>query len=273
MADVILAITARRETAQAVMDAATCLAGLVGHAGVIVLAVETPPPVRPFAAEALMAEADDGEGGQKRDRRRIASIKSAFDAWAVGARKAGITVQWAEAEGAETAIIEERGRRADYIVIARPLPDDDATTRHGFQAALFHTERPVLVVPKGRSLPFGRRVAIAWRDDSRTAKAIIPALRVLGSAEQVFLLAGVRKGATEPAVPAVLQDHGIGASLHVLRIAQDPFGKALMESLHELGADMLVMGAYAHTPLREMILGGVTRYVFAHIDVPVLMRH
>jgi nucleotide-binding universal stress UspA family protein len=272
MADVILAVLGRRETAHSVLDAARCLAGLA-RAGVIVLAVDTPPPGNPLAAEALMAEVGDVEGVLKRDRRRIASLKFAFDAWSNGAREAGITVQWAEVEGSASVVVEERGRRADYIVIAQPAPDDDAPTRHEFQAALFHTERPVLVVPKGKSTPFGRNVAIAWRDDSRTAKALIPALRVLGSAEQVHLLAGVRKGATAPGIPVVLQDHGIAARLHILPIGQDPFGKLLLGTLHELGADMLVMGAYAHTPLREMMFGGVTRYMCDHADVPVLMRH
>jgi len=131
----------------------------------------------------------------------------------------------------------------------------------------------VLVVPPGPSKPFGRSVAIAWRDDSRTAKAIIPALRVLGSAAYVHLLAGVHKGAEAPGVPAVLQDHDITSCLHVLPIGHDPFAKTMLAKLHEIGADMLVMGAYAHSPLREMILGGVTRYVFEHADVPVLMRH
>ncbi len=273
MTDVILAVLARRETAHAVLDAARCLAGLIGRASVIALAVDTQPPASPFAAEALMAEVGDVETAQKRDRRRIASLKFAFDAWADDARQAGITVQWAEVQGVASAIVEQRGRRADYIVIARPAPDDDAPTRHQFQAALFHTERPVLVVPKGKSTPFGRNVAIAWRDDSRTAKALIPALRVLGSAEQVHLLAGVRNGATAPGVPSILQDHGIAANLHILPIGQDLFGTSLLQTLHELGADMLVMGAYAHTPLREMIFGGVTRYIFEHADVPVLMRH
>jgi nucleotide-binding universal stress UspA family protein len=273
VADVILAVLARRETAHGVLDAAQCLAGLGGRASIIVLAIDTPPPANPLAAEALMAEVGDVAASRRRDRRRIASLKTTFDAWASEARQAGFTVQWAEVEGAEGAVVEERGRRADFIVISRPMPDDDGPTRYEFQAALFRTERPVLVVPEGNSVRFGRRVAIAWRDDSRTAKAMIPALRVLGGAERVHLLAGVRKGVAAPGIPAVLQDHGISASLHILPIAEGPFGKALLEKLHELGADMLVMGAYAHNPLREMIFGGVTRYMCDHADVPVLMRH
>nr|WP_294525518.1 universal stress protein [uncultured Rhodopila sp.] len=273
MTDVILAVLGRRETAHAVLDAAVCLAALAGGAGIIVLVVHAPASVGPLAAEALMAEVGDIDGTRTRERRRIGLLKSAFDAWADGARQGGHSVQWVEEVGVASAVVEERGRRADTIVIARPLPDDDAATAHAFGAALFHTERPVLVVPKASSAPFGRRVAIAWRDDPRTAKAIIPAMRLLGAAEQVFLLAGVRKGAEAPGIPAVLRDHGIEASLRILPIGTDPFGKLLLATLHELGADMLVMGAYAHTPLREMIFGGVTRYMCEHAGVPVLMRH
>jgi nucleotide-binding universal stress UspA family protein len=59
----------------------------------------------------------------------------------------------------------------------------------------------------------------------------------------------------------------------VLPIGPGPFGQDLLDKARELGADMLVMGAYAHSPLREALLGGVTRHVLAHADLPVLMRH
>jgi nucleotide-binding universal stress UspA family protein len=273
MPDVILAVLGRQELARGVLDAAQCMAALVSRASVIALAVDAPPPANPLAAESLIAEVGDVAASRETDRRRIASLKAIYHAWASGARQAGIVLQWSEVEGAAKAIIEQRGRRADLVVIARPMEDDDEPTRHGFQAALFRTERPILVVPAGPSAPFGRCVAIAWREDGRTVKAVIPALRFLAGAEQVHLLAGVRNGATSPSVPAVFQDHGIAARLHVLPIGEAPFGRALLEKLHELGADMLVMGAYAHNPLREMIFGGATKYLIEHADMPVLMRH
>jgi nucleotide-binding universal stress UspA family protein len=273
MAEVILAVLGRRDTAHEVLDAAQCLATRVGRASIVVLAVDAPPPANPLAAEALMAEVGNPAAVRRRDRRRIAALRTTFDAWAGAARQSCVAVRWNEVEGAESAVIEEWGRRADFLVIARPAEDDDAPTRHAFQAALLHTERPVLVVPHGKPATFGRCVAIAWRDDSRAAKAMIPALRILGGAEQVHLLAGIREGAATPAVPIVLRDHGIGANLHVLPIGQGPFSKALLDEVHALGADLLVMGAYAHHPLHEMIFGGVTRYLLDHADVPVLMRH
>lgn len=204
------------------LDAAQCMAACVGHAGVVVLAVAAAPPVNPLAADALMAEVGDVAASREQDRKRIASLKANCDAWASDARQAGIEVQWSEVEGAANIVIEQRGRRADFVVVARPMGDDDEPTRHGFQAALLRTERPILVVPPGPSAPFGRCVAIAWRDDGRTVKAVIPALRLLEGAGQVHLLTGVRAGTAPLSVPEVFQDHGIAAHLHVLSIGDAP---------------------------------------------------
>ena len=107
----------------------------------------------------------------------------------------------------------------------------------------------------------------------RAAKAVLPALRCLDHAEQVHVLAGMRQGTGPPVLPQILIDHGIRAELHILPIGPGAFGQVLLENAHRLGADMLVMGAYAHSPLREALFGGVTRHVLAHADLPVLMRH
>jgi nucleotide-binding universal stress UspA family protein len=172
------------------------------------------------------------------------------------------------------AAVEARGSRADFIVIARPMPTDNHATRDAFRAALFRTDRPLLMVPPdGPPDIFGDRVAVAWRDDPRTLKALVPALRLLSGTKEVLLLAGVRGGAASPTIPSVLVEHGLPATLHVLAIDSSGFGDLLLGRARDLGADMLIMGAYAHSPIREMLLGGVTRHVLAHADMPVLMRH
>ena len=142
-------------------------------------------------------------------------------------------------------------------------------------AALFSTHRPVLVVPSDLPPgPFGRRIAIAWRADERTVKAVLSGLRCLARAEEVHVLAGARDASPPPGLPDVIAEHGIAAKLHVLPItAQRAFGEQLLECVHQLGIDMLVMGAFAHSRLRTMLIGGVTRHMLAHADLPVLMRH
>jgi nucleotide-binding universal stress UspA family protein len=89
----------------------------------------------------------------------------------------------------------------------------------------------------------------------------------------VHVIVGMRQSVGQPALPQILLDHSIRAELHVLLISAGAFGQALLNKAHEIGADMLVMGAYAHSPLREALLGGVTRHMLSHADLPVLMRH
>jgi nucleotide-binding universal stress UspA family protein len=127
------------------------------------------------------------------------------------------------------------------------------------------------------ALDFGRVVAIAWRQDEHTAKAIVPALRYIRQAERVFLLAGLRKDGA-PGLPEVLREHAVRAELHVMPIRPGGFGRALLARAHDLAVDLLVMGAYAHSPLYNLVhgwlgYGGVTRFMLEHADLPVLMRY
>jgi nucleotide-binding universal stress UspA family protein len=128
----------------------------------------------------------------------------------------------------------------------------------------------VLIVPPQSQGEFGRVVAVAWKDDSRAPKAVLAAMPVLAKAEAVHVL---RARVAEAAVPAILEDHGIPAKAHAVLAQDGPVGAQLLRLAHELGADLLVMGAYAHGEWREALLGGVTRYMLDHADLPILMRH
>jgi nucleotide-binding universal stress UspA family protein len=172
-------------------------------------------------------------------------------------------------------LVDEWGRRADFIVLKRPMDHQLDQERRAIHAALFGAGRPVLVAPpEAQPAPFGRRIAIAWRDDGRTIKAVLSGLRCAAHAEEIHVLAGTRDEAAPPRLPDIFDEHGIVARLHVLPITgQRAFGEILLSTAHQLGADMLVMGAFARHPVRSLILGGVTRHMLAHADLPVLMRH
>ncbi len=222
MPDVILVVLERPEAAAHLLHAAECLAVLTGGARVNVLAIRTPPGYAALTAEANLT------GGlldalAEEEERRVAKLEAAYNSWVDGAEEAPFTARWTSVEGLADPILGTEGRRADFIVVARPSSRDDEATQRAFRAALFRTERPVLVVPPGRVAAFGKRVAIAWRDDTRAAKAVLPALRCLGRAEQVHVLAGMRQGAEHPALPQILLDHGIKAELHVLQIGSRAF--------------------------------------------------
>nr|WP_294560507.1 universal stress protein [uncultured Rhodopila sp.] len=201
---------------------------------------------------------------------RATALKAIFESWTASYG----TADWLDSEAVAHDLIVEWGRRADVIVMERPGQHRHAsTTGPALPAALFETDRPVLVVPVHPAAGFGQHIAIAWRDDPHATRAVLSALRFVGKAESVHLLCGVRPGAPEPRIPAILVEHGIAAELQTIPLGKDPFGLALLARAHAIGADMLVMGAYAHSPWRQLVLGGTTRSIFAHADIPVLMRH
>jgi nucleotide-binding universal stress UspA family protein len=272
MSDVILIVLSRSDAAVSLLNAAACLPNLLDCARINVLAVREPSHVSPLAAEALINEADAIRDAGERDHERIATLKMAFDQWIAAPGKHAAIAHWIETEGSATVSIGERGSRADMIVAGAPV-ENDRFARQIFRAALFGTDRPVLMVPNGSTATFGRCVAIAWRDEKRAVRAVIPALRCLAGAEEVHVLVGMRDHGARPTIPRILLEHGIRANLHVLPIGSEPFGQTLLDKAHALSADLLVMGAYAHSPLRELLLGGVTRYMLTHADLPVLMRH
>lgn len=272
MAGVILVLLERPNSAAGLLAAASCLAELIGGARVDVLVVRMPPEATIIPSEEILTPRQEAYI-KERERARAAELKVAFDTWASAPPPDGVTAVWCDIEGLSDVAIKEWGRRADVIVLRRPTKHDHLPAQQEIHSALFATDRPVLVVPPGPPTRFGRRVAIAWRDDRFATRAVLSALRARVPPERVFVLAGVRDGAAAPPVPDILVEHGVDAEMHVLPLGRGTFGETLLTHAHALGADLLVMGAYKHSPLREFVLGGVTRFMLGHADLPVLMRH
>jgi nucleotide-binding universal stress UspA family protein len=270
MSGVILAVLDHPDAAAALLRAAQRLAELCGATRINALLVRTPPETMISVEEVLTAQRETVLRDE--EARRADAVRAEFDAWSAAIPR-GIDAQWSDVDGIPELLVEERGRRADYLVIEQPARSDYGMSWHVLRATLFATARPILLVPPRCSAEFGRRIAIAWRDDARAVKAVLAALRCLAQAEKVFVLAGMRAGTAAPSLPPILAEHGVTAEMHVLPIGSGTFGAVLLDKARELAADMLVMGAYQHTPLREFLLGGVTRYMLSHADRPVLMRH
>jgi nucleotide-binding universal stress UspA family protein len=268
ISSVILTVLDHPAAAGALLAAARRLALLTGARHVNALFVRAPPEACIAPSEEILTARREAEL-RAVEAMRCDAVRTSFDVWLPDTEQAGIAVDWIDVDGVAETVVEERGTRADFLVIEQPARHDYGTSWHALHAALFATDRPVLVVPAGSCEGFGRHVAIAWRDDERTTKAVLAGLRCLSRAERVFLLAGVRTDAA-PAMPAILVEHGVDAEMCALRIGAGPFGAALLAKAHELGADMLMMGAYVHHPLRQLLFGGVTRHMLSHADIPLL---
>jgi nucleotide-binding universal stress UspA family protein len=269
---VTLTVLDHPASANGLLAAASCVSRLAGGGRINVLAARVPPLSTIMPTEEVLT-ADKAARLRAQETARVAALKASFDAWIATAGGADGATEWIETEALPRDLVAEWGRRADIIVVERPERRDRGTTWQALPAALFETDRPVLIVPPELTTPFGRNVAIAWRDDPHATRAVLSALRYAGNAASIHVFAGVRPGAARPRIPDVFVEHGVQPELEIIPIGEEPLGSTLLARAHATGADLLVMGAYAHSPLRELILGGVTHYVLAHADLPVLMRH
>src|SRR5271166_4844068 len=226
MPGVILAVLDHPRSALRVLEAAGCLADLIGGGHVNALVVRAPPESTVLAGEELLTQAMASRA-RSAEAERAASLKGIFDGWIPRELDSGITAQWIDVEALAHDVVEDRGAGADFIVIERPAQQEYGTTAQAIHAALFRTDRPVLVVPPDWTGIFGRRIAIAWRDDKRTIKAVLSATRCLRRAERLDVIAGIREDGRQPVMPAILVEHEVDAVLHILPIGSGVFGEAL----------------------------------------------
>jgi nucleotide-binding universal stress UspA family protein len=201
---------------------------------------------------------------------RAAKAKAAYQEFCAGA---GLPAVWRESAGRETDIVANAGRLVDLIVIGKPDAETETPLAATLDAALFDTGRPVLVAPAATTV--GDRIVIAWNGSAQAARVVAAALPFLSAAKQVTVVTVGEIGRSASAADLVgyLGEHGIRAVHESLTAEHGKTGATLLSYAGRTQADLLVMGAYGHSRLREMILGGATRDVLATTTVPLLMAH
>lgn len=188
-----------------------------------------------------------------------------------------LSTAWREKAGREDIVVRHMSALSDIVVLGHEAPgEEDVQLSMTVEAALLHGGRPILLVPGIPPQTVGGSIAIAWNGRPQCARAVSGAMPLLKQAEAVHVLtAGTQR--TDASVGDELVDylawHGIEAQTHRVEPGTAPVGAALLGTAAELGADLLVMGGYGHSRFREMILGGVTRFVMANAGLPVLMAH
>lgn len=271
MSNVILAVLTEIESTPTVLSAAKQIADLLGGASIEALVVRLSPISTIMVTEEVLT-ADQAQEIRSHENKRAGLLKDAFDRWQES--KAGETkVKWISEEGVSAKLVNDWGKRADYIIVSKPVAGHGNTEYEALHSALFESERPVLVVPPQMSAGFGKKIAIAWRDDKFTLHAVMDALHFVPQEAEVHVLMGHAEGSAPSAAPEILSDRSMACTTHELILGKDAFGAQLLAKSYELRVDMLVMGAFVHHSWRRMLFGGVTKYMLAHADIPVLMRH
>lgn len=234
----------------------------------------------------VMAMGDGGGGGaviaelmeQMRQSALAAGqkLKTAFEA---ALAREGIMGEWRQVEGTTAEVLALHGRYADLVVLGQDDPESD--NAGVLEAVLFDSGRPVLAIPfAGKFTTIGKRVLVGWNASREATRAVHDALPILAKAESTTVfLANPKRGlgahGDEPGADIARHLARHGLKVDVAKATADDVSDStlLLNHASDMGADLLVMGAYGHSRLREFILGGVTRSLLREMTVPVLLSH
>ena len=208
------------------------------------------------------------------------SLHAAFED---AVRRRSLSAEWRAVNGHPTDAAAMHGRYADLIILGQiDTGDDQSPLRQPRpEEVALRVGRPTLIVPDiGAREPIGQRVLVAWDASREATRAVNDALPLLAAASSVTVLTvdPERNANSHGEVPGAdialhLARHGVAAAVETTVSAGIDIGDVLLSRASDLVADLMVMGAYGHSRVRELILGGATRTVLASMTVPVLMAH
>jgi nucleotide-binding universal stress UspA family protein len=270
----ILAVLNHLETSRAVLIAADLAAARLHATGIDVLHVRPASDPAFLPTEEVMT-ADRKARFEQATQARSAALRAAFEAWRA-ARAPGPVAAWREDIGVEADVVATRGDNADLIVIGRAARNEPGDGKAAIEAALFRSRAPVLLIPEAAPVSIGAHVAVAWKASATAGRAILAAAPLLRAAGRVTILIGEEPDGERP-IPdellSVIGASGRAPAPHHFKLAGRSAGVALMAEAHRVGADAMVMGAYADRRLLELLIGGATRDVLAHVDLPIFLHH
>jgi nucleotide-binding universal stress UspA family protein len=216
-----------------------------------------------------------------------AAERTARTAYDKAAKGRNFPAEWRVTEAFSDDALAVNGRYADLLVVGQADPDDPAGSRNDLPEAMaFATGRPVLVVPQigaqssaGRA-SVGKTVLLCWNASRESARAAADALPFLRAADKVIVLIvdpaiSADSHGPEPGADVALwlTRHGVNVTVQRDVAADAAVGEVILSRAADCGADLIVMGIYGHSRLREMVLGGASRTLMSSMTVPVLMSH
>ncbi|MFI5015388.1 MAG: universal stress protein [Hyphomicrobiales bacterium] len=167
-------------------------------------------------------------------------------------------------------------RLFDIVIMEQAIPEQPEGRGKAIESVVFGSSRPVLIVPYIQTRPASlKNVLVAWDGSAPAARALGDALPLLARADRVELVsvgAKALKGYDQrgAAVTRHLARHGIDATFkHTPSVGE--IGSTLLSHAADIGADLLIMGAYGHSRWREAVFGGATRSLLQAMTIPVLM--
>jgi nucleotide-binding universal stress UspA family protein len=256
------------------------------HLQVLHISTDTTEIV-PFAGEGLSGAmiADMMTATEREGQARVQILRDLFEA---ATEAAGVPVGTAlrgmnEASacfttlmGREEELVAQKARLADLTIVPHPQAGEDVAAAGVLHAVLFDAGRPVLLAPLVQPASIGKRIAIAWNGTANAAAALGSAMPFVRQAEAVRVLVCddyFRPGPNGADVVEYISHHGVSADVMQYYPVNRVTGAGLLAAAASFDADLMILGAYSTASrLRQLILGGVTRYVLENAQLPVLMN-
>ena len=170
----------------------------------------------------------------------------------------------------------EQARFHELVVLARVAE----LSSQRLHTIVMRAGRPVLVAAPKPARIKGDTVVVGWKNSAESARALTAAMPLLTRAKQVTLVSVSENAAGDDsdlvsaeAVARQLQWHGIAARVEISHAPSVSAARKIEEIALGLDADLIVMGAYGHSRMQEMVFGGVTREMLSNCALPVLMTH
>jgi nucleotide-binding universal stress UspA family protein len=213
-------------------------------------------------------------------RKNAETVKSAFEE---SAKTHHLSYEWhyldlSYSTGEQQVVAETHC--ADLVICSKPNDETPDPWSEFPETAMLQSGRPILLLPPRFEPQFGNHVVIAWNNTRESARAVFDSLDLLRSAVTVQAVTLIENEDERPSAEAAgakliaaLSRHGIPAKFDVSFAGDNGAGELLVSRLTDEGCDLLVMGGYSRSPLREMIFGGVSRVVLRETWVPTLVSH
>lgn len=171
---------------------------------------------------------------------------------------------------------------SDLVITNQDAYDQDSEhSYHSFiNTLIFETGKPVMLIPTEWSQPLiGSRIIVGWDESKEASRAINDAMPMLQQAEYVDVISvdckEVEGLSNTSKISSYLSKRNVTNQFHLQTTGKDleTPEKVLLSNAKNAEANLIVIGGYGHTRLRELVLGGTTRYLIKHSSVPVLMSH
>ncbi|WP_104666636.1 universal stress protein [Ensifer adhaerens] len=273
----ILAVVGVDHSADDLRAAARVCASANAHLALLVVKLAAAPPIGDFASAISIDWLNERQGDiEKLD----SSAAKANDVLAKEGISFSVETKYTEFAWADDEI-GERARYADLTLVGDGLTLDPELRSRTIDGTLFSSARPVLVMPRGKPARLDpKTVVLAWNSRLEAARAVREALDMLVTAEIVYVTmvdprSAYGRNGEEPGadIAAYLARHGVSVSVERLPSGGHRVDEVINRFASDVAADLIVMGAYGHSRMRERVFGGVTRSMLENAVVPVLMAH